>query len=1233
MLPQVVRRLVIATILPSRLRQIDFPAHESAQRSGFDGVVTCDEGNAWVPTGRSVWELGVGDGVKAKADEDYNKRTAETSEADRKETVFVFVTPRHWEKKAAWVNEKSSLGHWKDVRAYDADDLEQWMETTLTITVWFGGLIGARPDGAEDIRSRWSGIAASTDLPLLPELFLVGREKSLKRIRNWFDADASLLTIEARSPVEVIDFFCAAVSAMEEAQRVAIESRTVIVGNAVAWRAICSNPSPAMLVLDPIIELSPEEIGRALTNNHHVLIAKEFRRESVPGEDALEAPGEQALARALEHCGISPVEAEQHARACGGSLAILKRRLTRFPLLVAPEWAETLPSNTAIPCLLLGGWDGKNPADCAAVERLSGRRYKDLEPEFQRLATCKDPLLLHAAGKWRLISKDEAWTLLGDHVAASNLREFEPLALDILADDDPTFGLPQHSAQPTEHEPKYSPTIKAHVAQTLAFLGSFGTRIEAAASIDVAGNIAGIVAKVLASDVTWHRWASLGTGLALLAEASPENFLRAVRRELDKSDGELLRLFRDQGNPLFTGCNHAGLLWALETLAWNAAYVPQVCLVLADLSQRDPGGSWANRPKRSLCEVLSYWMPYTTAGVDERIQAIDLMVKRVPNTAWEILLSLLASDTVSTPTRRPMWREWANSWTPGTTQGDALTFVTAVGERILDLAGLDVVRWKQVIEHFGQLPYTIHDRLLSAVENLSQANLSDTDRRLLSDELAEQISWHRHHHDSFPPQVLDSLERILSDLKPNGVVLRHAWLFDQRPERYFETTEKLTFEEQLLALATTREEALRDIVRQHGLQGISDLTSNTTAPHVVGDSVARVTEDQFLSELIPGWLEGNDIQRGFLGGFVWQRFHQNGWPWADGALSRCGSDQTKAWLLVALPFNGETWQRVADASTAVQRLYWSRCRTFNPELNPECVSTGVHELVKHERPGSAIDLLAMAIHGKKQIDSETLMLALDSLLSLDPRRAKDELQIASAHDLQCVIAALQDRSDVNKARLLRIEWNYLPLYSRRHGPSPKSLCRELSTNPAFFIEVLSLCYRSRKGSSEQQEESQENTAQMAQQAYKLLHEWKQLPGAIASGKVDEDALVAWCSEARRLASEGGRIEACDSHIGQLLAHASDDEDGTWPCGPVRRLIESLGTESIRSGFFRGIMTSRDMVWRAAGGQQDRDLASSFRAKAKRIRFDSPTVAEILLAVADSHEKEGKYWDEQERWDD
>ena len=1242
MFPHVIRQLVWATVDRHHITKVDFPAYESVQRPGFDGEVICEHGNAWVPTGRSVWELSVDGKKSSKADGDFEKRTEGTPKEEREQTTYVCLTARHWQKKAEWMREREKSKAWKAVKAFDADDLEQWLEAASGVAVWFGGQIGNRPEGVDDPREKWSGISGATRPPLNPDVFLVSRDASLKRLRDWLCGTACELVITSRSPSEVIDFFCAALASMEENDRLAFGSRTVFVESMSAWRVLRDNTFPEILVVDPSIEPSPEEIGRAVTKGHHVLVAVEPQLSGAYDESALERASEFNLAQVLEKCGIPPVAAEQHAKASGGSLAILKRCLARVHSGGRRHSTQEVSPQAAISSLLLGGWDGRNPTDRQAIERLAGRPYADMEVEFQKLATCRDPLLFHAGGNWRLLSKEEAWVLLGNMVTPSAFSIYETLAAEILADDDPRFELPDDErwmARVKGHAPKYSGTIKTHVAQTLAFLGAFGEKFEAASSISVVNVVDRTVRNVLSPSATWHRWATLDARLALLAEASPQVFLRAVREDLDREVPELLKLLREDEQPLFGSCNHAGLLWALETLAWPTELLSTVCRILIRLAADDPGGRWGNRPHATLTEVLSYWMPYTAAGLQDRIKVLSLLIEERRDAAWAILLKLLPGPAggVSSPTHRPLWRDWANSWSHGVTRAESFKFITAIGRLLLQQAGSDVQRWRDIFDNIGSFPYSIHDQLLTDAERISQSNLEDGERRLLADELSEQINRHRAYPDAdwtLPIEILDRLESILPQLKPRSPVLRHAWLFSEYPDRFFERAVG-SYQERELALDIAREDALKEILAAQQFDGVQSLAVNAKQPNVVGRLIAIVTKDQFLADIIPSHLVADENQRAIAGGFIWNRFYSDGWDWADRALARCDSDESKAWFLVAIRFGPEVWNRAKAAGGTVAVHYWSRCRAWNSDLDGELLETAVRCLVDHNRPADAIDLLAMAIHGKKTISCETLILPLEAMLLLQGEIAGQQMKRADYHDIGAVIEELQGRPDIDETRLSRIEWNYLRLLDEHSGHAPKTLVRQLCRSPQFFIELLSLVFRSRNEPESENEDLTEieieNQTARVTQAYRLLHEWKTIPGTDDNTNIDEQALRTWCHEARGLATECGRLEVCDGQLGELCAHAPADEDGKWPCEAVRRVIESVASESLGSGLHCGILNSRGVGFRGKGGDQERQLAAKYRGQAEVILFDAPFIAEVLMGVARSYEHQAKEWDERDRW--
>jgi len=217
----------------------------------------------------------------------------------------------------------------------------------------------------------------------------------------------------------------------------------VIVADSDSWTVLRDRTPSSILIIDPSLDLSREETNRAINNQHH----------------------------------LTPPNSRW-----------------------TPHWAPSVSPEVISACLLLAGWDSRE-ADQAAFSRIAGRAYAECQTELQIMASSRDPLLLRAAGKWRLISKDFAWSLFEARVTTTALERFEALSLEILADDDPRYLLPEDDRFPANikgHVPKYSETIKRHVAETLAFLGAFGERLQVASSTDIISAIDRIVASVVA---------------------------------------------------------------------------------------------------------------------------------------------------------------------------------------------------------------------------------------------------------------------------------------------------------------------------------------------------------------------------------------------------------------------------------------------------------------------------------------------------------------------------------------------------------------------------------------------------------------------------------------------------------------------------------------------------------------------------------------------------------------
>jgi hypothetical protein len=148
----------------------------------------------------------------------------------------------------------------------------------------------------------------------------------------------------------------------------------------------------------------------------------------------------------------------------------------------------------------------------------------------------------------------------------------------------------------------------------------------------------------------------------------------------------------------------------------------------------------------------------------------------------------------------------------------------------------------------------------------------------------------------------------------------------------------------------------------------------------------------------------------------------------------------------------------------------------------------------------------------------------------------------------------------------------------------------------------------------------------------LLASWKDVPGCQNGQTVDEDELLRWIQEARALAKQRGLLEVCDSRIGEVLAHAPGEADGSWPCIPVRDVLEEISADSdkILRGWGGGLINKRGPYWKSfgEGGAQDQELAKTYRAFAEASQNDWPRTAVALRRVAQFYEDEARREDAQ-----
>ncbi len=123
--PELIRRLLAAT---SGITAIEVRAGDGTDLGGWDGSAESD-GTSFLPKGSLRFEFGVNKKVKAKAAEDWAKRTTNK----RQPTKFVFATPRRWSDAHQWAEDRRAERKFADVHVLDGDTLEGWLHQTPAV--------------------------------------------------------------------------------------------------------------------------------------------------------------------------------------------------------------------------------------------------------------------------------------------------------------------------------------------------------------------------------------------------------------------------------------------------------------------------------------------------------------------------------------------------------------------------------------------------------------------------------------------------------------------------------------------------------------------------------------------------------------------------------------------------------------------------------------------------------------------------------------------------------------------------------------------------------------------------------------------------------------------------------------------------------------------------------------------------------------------------------------------
>jgi hypothetical protein len=1218
-LPLLLRRLIHATT--DNVQRIGFPADEGVQAPGYDGFLVVEKGNAFVPDGCSVWEMGANKDIKGKADDDYDKRRTKPLEVDPAITTFVFVTPRRWNNKTDWIAEKKKDGVWFDVRVYDADDLEQWLELAPSVHIWISILLGKHPKTAEDITSFWESWSGATQPPLSPQILTVGRENIMGQFDNWLAAGATVLTFKADTQEEAIAFFAAFLYQKPIEERILWLSRVLLVDDLETLNQLSTFENKLIVVprFNPA-----NNVGRAIQNGHSVLVP--LGKGDSSSQATIELPRQHVgqIKEALLGLVLKEERAQSLAALARRSLMAFRRKLATHPELHEPIWSQPEHAREIVPALLIGQWNDTNEGDRAALAKLANLSYENYIAVLGRWANESDPPVRHVGNIWFLTSKEDAWNLLSRYVNFDDTKRLESLVLEVLSEVNPSLDLPINERWAAALHGKvlsFSENLREGIADTLAIVGAESGVAGWSQSTSPQEYVDRVVYKLFnTANADWKIWSSLSSILRLLAEASPSHFLDAVDKAVSGSSPVLLNLFEEPESALFSGAAYPGLLSALELLAWSPNYLSRVAVILATLARLDPGGKLGNRPSNSLKAIFLIWFPETTASLQQRLQVIDMLRKRENAVAWALMNDILyRPNAISLPSTSPRWRDWVPDSRLPVTWREIWDATHELVAKMLEDVGCDGNRWKTLIENLGSLPKEEADEVILNIEKIDLGLLKSDDHAIIWAALRNLVAHHMRFLSAqwaMPGEVVNRLNQIYERFAPDDLITLYAWLFGNRTELIGDFANDWQAHEQ--AVATARVQAIKEILGKGGVLMLIEMIEKVEQPYYLGLALGQMEiPSQDEGSLLSLLNDQNNYHKGFLSGFVLMRQKTLGWDWVqrtmDDALRPNFTQEQQSEFFAYLPCATQTWKALESFGVSVQEKYWLTVRPRSFDVDD--FTLAIQKLLDHGRPHVALDIITMHIDKiGLTISAAQTIDCLEMTVRTKPEHEGEWRLLDYIDDL---LNAVEKTGEISESRLASLEFSLLPVLSYRGERGPRFLRKELSRNPDFFIEVLCLVYRAEGAEKRNLSEDERTKAQFSSE---LLHEWNLIPGLEDGGVINSAVLKGWVQKARELSVQNKRVKVSDRIIGQVFSYSPKESDGSWPAVPIRDLIEGINSDEINRGFIMGVSNRRGVTSRGLldGGAQERDLAEQYKGYAAAIRDLWPRTASVLDKIAKNY---------------
>lgn len=1200
-LPVLLRKLIHSTC--TQLGYVDFPGYDNSQRQGSDGVIKEAIGNSWVPKGDSYWEFGTDKNVKQKITDDFNARLNTIDKDTRKNSTFVFVTPRHWSGKSRenWLKEKNELGEWKDIIIYDANDLEQWLENSIPTKAWFKELLGLPVRGVitlDRMWENWSNVTSEPKQAIPTSIFESAISDHEETFLKWLTEDSlQPFNIRAHSSEEGLAFLSVLfnVPSLKD-----FRDRALIFNDANTLRYAITNFNDMIVIVISKEVLSV--IGNDVKKCPTILVNIQEKQED--NDIVLDLLDYSTIQNVLTQMGYSNIEKEKLAIESGKSATILRRKLSHLKYLSKAKWANDRDyhlRDILMPLALIGTWDSNNDNDWKIAEKITGKVKEDIEKSIISLTKLDDAPVWSFKGVIGVLSSIDVFDSFDLNFTRTELERFLKIVKILLSEKDPALELPQENRMLSavyNKNRKYSSGLRKRISENFAFLASHDEEI-----IKLHGfNFKVESQKIIHDMVTpldYEKLYSQSTFLPIYSEIAPKVLSEIILKDVNSTHSLIKTEMKPIENIFFDSTDlRTNILWSIECLAADENSIIDCIDILCELSRLRLDDNVQNKPINSLLALFNIYLPQIPFDMNRRLELIEYLKDKHTEIFWEISVKQIARDYRSLgELRKPLFQKIDDY--PSYTEDEINVYFERIVELMINVENHSVEKYEDLLNILPYLKVSVQRKIINKINDAIN-NLDDNSKAFLRSVI--RILSHRQDLSDY---LRENIKDTYKSLEPANICLKNKWLFDESRITLFNdmNTSRLDVD-RVNKIKNIRLEAIDEVWRSNGLQGIVMMIDNSFSAKCIGHYLglyirdlkecSSIFEKLFSNNIVLNKSYKLELLKEFLKGMDEETLKTI----LSTNFERLSIDIQKE-VLTILPLNDVTLNLLTKFNDEDLLNFW-RAKDYADLINYKGNLMSINQIVELlfsiDRDATALMVIREFFD---EFESNKIIEVLRNFKMGQENDFKDNENLH--YDIFILIESLSVRGKANHLSLLELELKYFMILDR-YSYKFNNIKKSNLESPDLFIEIIeALVMNNNKNSVD----TINYYSRLMSKLFLITSDMDE------SFEIELERVLNWINSAQEQGKNINEIQFVNLKIGEMLARTEKKNTHIWPNKLTCEVLEYFNDEKINNGFITEILNARDVFFKN-DGKDEQKLADQYKKIREKIPIRYSVIRNILF---------------------